>query len=460
MTKGPARLVVAGVQSGVGKTSVTLGLVRALARQGLRVQTYKVGPDYLDPTHLAQASGTPCYNLDGWMMGREYVQDLFVRTARDADLAVIEGVMGLFDGVSPESLDGSTAEIAAWLQAPVLLVADARGMSRSLAALVQGYAGFEPRVRLAGVIANHCGSERHVAGLRRALETAGMPPLLGAIERGAFPELPSRHLGLVTADPRNTDTTALTALADAVEASMCLDSVLTLSRAVVPLTAPPPRTCARSRLRIGVACDEAFHFYYQDCLDELSARACEVVRFSPLRDSELPTGLAALYFGGGYPEEHAAALAANVGMREAIRTFVAGDRAVYAECGGLMYLAESLQTLDGAIYPMAGVLPVGTRMLPRRKLLGYMEATVTDDCLLGVSGSTFRGHEYHYSELTGESPWTDDWSPAYLARRPGQPGARPEGFRRGNVLASYVHLPLGAHCAALEHFLTICGGLL
>lgn len=285
---GQPRLVIGGTHSGVGKTSVTLGLVRALARRGLRVQTYKVGPDYLDPTHLAQAAGRPCYNLDGWMMGREYVTGLFERTARHADVAVIEGVMGLFDGASPERLEGSTAEIAAWLQAPVLLVADARGMSRSLAALVQGYAGFEPRVRLAGVIANRCGSERHVAGLRRALEAAGAPPLLGAIARDAFPELPSRHLGLVTADPERADLTTLDALADTVEASVGLDALLALA---VGTDLMVPWDTIRERLQAVAAADLTVALYNPYSSKRQTQLAEAIALLRAVRSPNTPVGI-------------------------------------------------------------------------------------------------------------------------------------------------------------------------
>ncbi|MEJ2201861.1 MAG: cobyrinate a,c-diamide synthase, partial [Desulfuromonadaceae bacterium] len=211
------RLIIAGSSSGVGKTSLSLGLTAALCRQGRKVQTFKVGPDFLDPTWLSLASGRPCLNLDGWMCGERYVREQFAKATRDADIAIIEGVMGLFDGADPGHDQGSTAEIARWLDAPVLLVVNAHGMGRSLAALVKGYAEFEPDLRLAGVIANRCGSARHAGGLAEALATAGMPPLIGAVLRDSLPPLPSRHLGLVTADPQRLSAAALTTLADAVE---------------------------------------------------------------------------------------------------------------------------------------------------------------------------------------------------------------------------------------------------
>ncbi|MDD5304847.1 MAG: cobyrinate a,c-diamide synthase, partial [Elusimicrobia bacterium] len=280
------RLVIAGTQSGVGKTSLTLGLVAALARRGLRVQTFKVGPDYLDPTYLALASGRPCYNLDGWMMGLDYARQLFGRVGAEADVALIEGVMGLFDGADPAGLDGSTAEIALALDAPVALVANAHGAGRSFAATVHGFATFLPGLRLAGVIANRTGSERHAEWLRASLGGASLPPLLGAVQRGALPELPSRHLGLVTADATRLTRDLLNRLADAVEAAVCVDRVLEAARAASPLprAEKPANESARPTVRLGIARDEAFHFYYPDNLDALERAGCALVPFSPLRD--------------------------------------------------------------------------------------------------------------------------------------------------------------------------------
>ena len=443
------RIVIAGTQSGVGKTSLALGLVAALARRGLRVQTFKVGPDYLDPTYLALASGRPCYNLDGWMCGEVYVRQLFSRKAADADIAVIEGVMGLFDGADPAGLDGSTAEIARWLEAPVLLVANAHGAGRSFAATVHGFAGFEPGVRVAGVIANRTGSERHVGGLRASLSAASLPPLLGAVGRGALPELPSRHLGLVTADSSRVTHDILDRLADAVAAGVSLESVMELARSAPALcrVAVPEKT--PPGVRLGIARDAAFHFYYPDNLEALEQAGCELVPFSPLQDATLPQGLHGIYVGGGYPEEHAAALAANGGMLEAIRRFASGNRIVYAECGGLMYLSQGIETLDGARHPLLGLIPAWTRMCPRRKSLGYVEAELACDTLWGREGVRLRGHEFHYSELVGE-PVGCQRVYALHYRRSGHPA--PEGFQRGAMLASYAHLHFASRPAAVAHF--------
>ena len=300
------RLVIAGTGSGVGKTSLALGLARWLARQGLRVQTFKVGPDFLDPSYLALASGRTCYNLDGWMTSRDYVRGLFARTTADADLALIEGVMGMFDGASPQTLAGSTAEIAQWLGAPVLLVANAHGVARSLAATVKGFAQFEPGVHVAGVIANQGGSPRHRSWLAESLASAGTAPLLGMLPRGSLPTLPSRHLGLVAADQANFPAESLDRLADACGQHLDVPAIMELARAAENLEVQEPSSpgslpaaSVSRRVRLGIARDEAFHFYYADNLESLAGAGAEWAPFSPLADRRLPADLDGLYFGGG-----------------------------------------------------------------------------------------------------------------------------------------------------------------
>jgi cobyrinic acid a,c-diamide synthase len=441
------RIVMAGTQSGVGKTSLTLGLVTLLRRRGLRVQTFKVGPDYLDPTHLAVASGRACYNLDGWMMGRAHVLAQFARATRDADVAVIEGVMGLFDGASPNSIAGSTAQIATWLRAPVVLVVDTRGMARSVAALAQGFAEFDAGVRVAGVIANRCGSERHARWLAKSLRAASQPPLLGAVAAGTLPELRSRHLGLVTAGGRTRR--LCDQLADALAPVLPADAVLRAARSapLLPIKIPDGN-CAARRLRVGLADDAAFHFYYADNLEALARAGVEWVRFSPLRDRSLPEDLCGLYLGGGYPEEHAAALSANGAMLRAVRRF---SGLVYAECGGLMYLSQGVVARDGKRHRMAGVLPCWTRMRERRQALGYVAVTLTRDSFFGKRGETLRGHEFHYSELSG----TPGWPTAYAVRRRQTSAVTREGFQRGNALASYVHLHWASRPRAVRRFVKL-----
>jgi cobyrinic acid a,c-diamide synthase len=500
-------LVIAGTHSGSGKTSLTLALTRALTRRGLAVQTFKAGPDFLDPTYLALASGRPCYNLDGWMTGKKYVCRLFERAAADADCALIEGVMGLYDGADPATDEGSTAEIARWLDAPVLLVVNVHGMGRSVAALVKGFVDFEADLRFAGVMANHCGSERHAAWLADSIRAAGLPPLVGAIPRGAFPPLASRHLGLVTADERLLSEAVLHSLADALERHVSVETLFpdlparTMSIPIPPgaggrqeaaLNLPeenghfPPQQAALfpewsedntaashtlssaagkqgpkhqpTRLKIGVARDAAFHFYYQDLFDALVTAGCETVFFSPLSDRRLPEGISGLYFGGGYPEAHAEALAANGELLAAIRDYAASGKPLYAECGGLMYLSRGLLTEDGRFHSFLGILPSRTRMLAARKALGYVEVTLMADSLWGRCGDIFRGHEFHYSELIDDPAADPSWRTVYALRRRRSEVVEAEGFQKGRVLASYTHLTYAARPAAIEHFLNHCGG--
>jgi cobyrinic acid a,c-diamide synthase len=454
------RFVIAGAHSGAGKTSVALAVVAGLTRRGLRVQTFKVGPDFLDPGHLAAVSGRPCYNLDGWMCDRRYVAQLFRRVTADADVAVIEGVMGLFDGASMHDIQGSTAEIAAWLQAPVMLVVDTGGMAGSLAAVAAGFTGFEKDVHVAGVVANFCGSRRHGRGLARALAARPqLPPLVGAVPAGALPHLPSRHLGLVSADPagRLCAGTAA-ALADAAESCIDLDRICSLGSRVPSLRSLPARR-ARSLpmpCRLAVARDRAFHFYYQDLFDELAARGCDIIFFSPLEDRTVPDGSDGLYLGGGYPEEFAAQLSANTSMRQSIGELAASGRPLYAECGGLIYLSRSLTTLDGACHPMLGLLPADTRMLPKRKFLGYVQAKIESPSLWGLPGERLRGHEFHYSELTTDPGNEDGWQTVYRLNRRRKRERVLEGYQCGNILASYVHLHLAGHPAAMDRFLNQC----
>jgi len=465
------RIVIAGTQSGVGKTSLSLAIVAALKKRGLRVQTFKVGPDFLDPSYLTVASERPCYNLDGWMAGRDYVRRLFARTSKSADISLIEGVMGLFDSAGPESSEGSTAEIARWLDAPVLLVVDAHGIARSLAAVVKGYADFENDLNVAGVIANRCGSERHASLLASSLAAASLPPLVGGVTQDGLPILPSRHLGLVTADSGNLPASVLDGLADAIERYASVDDIIKIACSapsinVNSLIVPPlvgglegggGRETPPKRISIGVARDEAFHFYYQDLFDELEMRGCSLHFFSPLADSRIPGNLDALYIGGGYPEEYAEALTANRQMLSEIREFSSSGRPVYAECGGLMYLCRELETQGGETYPMVGLIPASTRMLDRLRSLGYVEVTLNADSLWGAKGATLRGHEFHYSELTANPTEDPSWNTVYALKGRRSHNVQGEGFQNGLVLASYVHLHLASRPEALKYFINHCG---
>ena len=447
-------VVVAGTGSGVGKTSLALGIVAALKRRGLEVQTFKVGPDYLDPTYLARASGRPCYNLDGWMTSRKYVEQLVFDKVRNADAAVVEGVMGLYDGANATDSAGSTAEIARWLDAPVLLVINAHGAARSVAATVHGFATFRDAPTFAGIVANHTGSARHAEGIRQALAGAGLPPLIGAFPRNGLPQLPSRHLGLTTADDKTLTAGILAELADACDRNMALDSILSLRWS--PHACESKTIGARDTVRVGVAVDDAFHFYYRDNMERLEQAGVAWVPFSPMHDRELPDGLDALWLGGGYPEEYAASLSGNETMLNSVRRYIHERHPVYAECGGLMYLAESVSDREGKTWKMAGLLPVKVRMLPRLKRLGYAAATLREACIWGQAGASLRGHEFHYSEIADNAE-PAGWRSIYdVTYRDGT--TKKEGLWNGRVLASYVHIHLGSSQTAADAFVAFLKG--
>jgi len=458
-------LVIAGVATGVGKTSITLGLLEALGRRGLRVQAFKVGPDFIDPGLHALATGHPSYNLDGWMCGREAVLASVARHARGADLAVVEGVMGCFDGIDGTGEEGSTAEIAKWLHAPVVLVVDAWTSARSAAAVVRGFEGFDPELSLAGVIVNRVGGEGHGRMVLDAIAATCRATPLGAIARDETLALPERHLGLVTAAEGVLDTAKLRRLGDAVDRSVDLDRLLLLAREVEAFAESgwgrPESEChserylaAPSRLvRIGVARDAAFQFYYAENLDLLREAGAELHFWSPLGDHELPD-VDGLYFGGGYPELHARRLAENAVIKKAVRRFTEAGRPVYAECGGLMYLAETLEDADGVAHPMVGVLPAAVRMRPRRMALGYTEVALTSDTPIGPAGAVARGHEFHYSTL---DPVPDDVERVYRIAGRGAT-ARAEGYRVGRTLMSYVHLHFASNPELPRAFVRACAG--
>src|ERR687884_134046 len=348
-------IAVAGTHSGVGKTTVTLGLLAALRRRGSVVQPFKVGPDFIDPLHHAQAAGRRSRNLDGWMLTPEANRACWSRATADADVAVVEGVMGLFDGSEGGSDRGSTAEMAKLLGIPVVLVIDASAMARSAAALIHGFVTFDPAVRVAGVVLNRVGGQGHTAMIREAV--ASSIPILGALPWVPDMALPERHLGLHL--PHEAHAGYVEHAADLIEANVDLDALVDTTRVERrPADALPEST--ETRARIAVARDEAFRFYYEDNLELLERAGAELVPFSPIREG-LPGDVDGVYIGGGYPELHAAALSDNDAAKSAIRTLAAAGAPVYGECGGLMYPAERMK-VGGDASPMCGVLPFGTRI--------------------------------------------------------------------------------------------------
>jgi cobyrinic acid a,c-diamide synthase len=443
------RLVLAAASSGSGKTTAAVALAAAFRRRGLSVAPFKCGPDYLDPTWHALAAGRPSQNLDGWMMGREASLATFARGSAGADVALVEGVMGLFDGASPRSEEGSTAELAKWLAAPVVAVVDASGMARTLAAVLHGLATFDPDLRLAGVLCNRVGSRSHLELLREAVAPL---PVFGGLPDVETLRFPERHLGLVTASQTLLSDEALARWSALAEEWIDLDALLATAQSVPPLPPIPPRPAAPERCRIGVAFDEAFHFYYDDNLARLEALGATLVRFSPIRDPA-PPDVDGLYLGGGYPELHARALSANRPMRDGLRAFAARGRPIYAECGGLMYLCRTIRTLDGWDHEQVGLLPGAAQVRDRLQALGYAEVETVAESCLGPAGLRLRGHQFRYSDLHG---MPDDGPRAYRVRRRrgGEPFA--EGFGGGALLASWVHVHWASCPEAAEGFVRSC----
>ncbi|MBT2408216.1 MULTISPECIES: cobyrinate a,c-diamide synthase [unclassified Streptomyces] len=443
------RLVIAAPSSGSGKTTVATGLMAAFAERGLAVSPHKAGPDYIDPGYHALATGRPGRNLDAFMCGPELVAPLFAHGAAGCDLAVVEGVMGLYDGAAGRGELASTAQVAKLLRAPVVLVVDASSQSRSVAALVHGFASFDPQVRLGGVILNKVGSDRHEVMLREALEEAGMP-VLGVLRRAPQVAAPSRHLGLVPVAERRTDAvSSVAALAEQVRAGCDLEALLALARSAPALACeawspeqallPRPAPAGGVRPVIAVAGGAAFTFSYAEHAELLTAAGAEVVTFDPLRDEALPTGTTGLVIGGGFPEVYAPELSANEPLRKAVAAFAAGGGPVAAECAGLLYLARSL---DGK--PMCGVLDADARM-SERLTLGYREAVAVSDSALSVAGTRLRGHEFHRTVIEPGAGAAPAWGFTH-------PERRVEGFVQQGVHASYLHTHWAAEPSVARRF--------
>jgi cobyrinic acid a,c-diamide synthase len=461
------RLVIAGTQSGVGKTTVTVGLIDALRRRGLTVQPFKVGPDYIDAGYHALAAGRPCRNLDTWMLPPERVRSLFARAASVADIAIIEGVMGLYDGSAYDEDCGSTAEVAKLLDARVVMVLDAGKLARSAGAVALGYQRFDEAVPLAAFIVNRAASATHGLGVAAAVERATGLPVLGWLPREKHLEIPERHLGLIpTAESDRWQQFSHDA-GQAVAKHVDLDRLLALSKKgsgsesdphhhrVDADTRESRRPCGRPV--IALARDEAFHFTYEDNLDLLREAGAEVVSFSPLRDKALPSRTAGVILSGGFPEVYADGLASNRAMHAELRAVHHRGLPIYAECGGLMYLTGAIQDCNGSTHRMVGLLP-GRCLMGSRLTLGYRLARSAGDSWFLGEGEDIRGHEFHYSTWHGRP---DHLPPAYvLLPRSGSGTARPEGARIGNLWASYVHVHFGAKPELAQRFVAACRGAL
>ena len=450
--QGPRCLMIAGSHSGVGKTTISLGLMAAFKKRGLKVQGFKVGPDFIDPGHHSRLLGTPSRNLDGWMLSKEYNLTTFCQSMCGKDLAIVEGVMGLFDGYDGRSEAGSTSQMAKWLNCPVILVVDASSMARSIAALVHGFQTFDPDLPVEGVIANRVGSQTHTRFLAEAMESFPNIAFLGGLPRIEEITIPERHLGLITSDEDPYPIDLFDKLAALMEEHLELDKLYELPICRVKSKNIPLPKVSQSGLRLGVARDEAFCFYYQDNLDLLARFGADICFFSPVRDSQLPPDLSGLYLGGGYPELFARELGENHSLKIEILAAAQGGMPIFAECGGFMYLTRSVE-VGQRDYPMVGLYPFRTRMLSHRKALGYREVVLKKDSLLGPKGLRARGHEFHYSELINGTVESADLY--QVSNRKGM-RAGPDGFMAYNTLAGYIHFHFGSNPEMAANFVESC----
>ena len=422
-------ILLAGTQSGCGKTTVSLGIMAALARRGMHVQPFKCGPDFIDPTLHRLVTGRVSRNLDVRMCGADYVRALFARHAPRDGISIIEGVMGLFDGGN-----GSAARLAILLGLPVILVVDVHAAAESAAAVIKGFETLDPGVQVAGVILNRVAGEGHRKMIAAAAEKYCRAEIIGGLPRDKTVTLPSRHLGLHMGTEVHLNQQRLIEM---MERNLDLDRLLEFSQQVAPQNAEPApqRPAPEHRVRLGVAWDDAFCFYYPDNLEMLEQAGAEIVLFSPLNDAALPDNLDGLYLGGGYPELHAPALSGNTSMRREILEFSRAGRPVYAECGGFMYLTRAIYDIKGREHTMVGVYPVVARMRKQLRRLGYRQVEMQRSTLLGTRGSLCYGHEFHYSEI--------DSMPADIGRGYILDTGQPEGYLVDNTLAGYVHLHWG-----------------
>ncbi|MDM8523532.1 cobyrinate a,c-diamide synthase [Desulfococcaceae bacterium HSG8] len=483
--------VIAGTNSGSGKTTISLGIMAWLQKQGYKVAPFKAGPDFIDPGHHTRITGTASRNLDGWMLSREYNLDIFRRYSAHADIAIVEGVMGLYDGYDGKSEAGSTAQMAKWLSLPVILIVNAKSMARSAAALIKGFVEFDPEVNFAGVVFNNLGSKNHLKYLEDATREYLSVPVLGGILRNDRITMPERHLGLVTDDEhmlKQEDTDLLSdMIGEGIDTKRLLKGVrsgkIKEKKNLVTNSPPflkgaggiflakkggcdknPPfkkggknlqvaELAEDSSLRIGIARDAAFCFYYQDNLDMLESEGAALVFFSPTDDKKLPENLSGIYFGGGYPEVFADRLSRNRTMRSQVRQASQSGMPIYGECGGFMYLCDQFIGEEGRVFPMTGCFPFSTRLLNRLRSLGYREVVLKENAIVGSEGMKARGHEFHYSEIADPVP---DIRKVYaISGRTGR-NTRKEGFCVNNTLGSYVHLHFGSNPGFCSAFVESC----
>ena len=451
------RLVIAGTASNVGKTILTAGLIAAFKSRGLTVQSFKVGPDYIDAAYLAHVSGRPCRNLDSWMLGEGALRQVLAQGVLGVDLALVEGMLGLFDGRGG-STNGSTADVARIIKAPVVLVIDVNDMTESAAAVALGFKSFAESPRIAGVLLNNVRSDSHRRRAEDAIWDIAKLPVLGALRAMPQLDIPQREHGLLPVTENKEWDRMIGVLSETIDRDVDLDLLLRIANKaelvpLVPKKVFQGKPDAGRTVRMAVAYDDAFNFYYPENLELLEEHGAQVVPFSPLEDDHLPQDAAGIYLGGGFPEVFVEPLARNRSMAESIQRAHRSGVPIYAECGGLMYLGRSLRTDSGATERMAGVIPVDVEMDGEIHRFGYRQLLTLEDSILSSRGQFYRGHEFHWSRITGHN---GDLKPTYQMQNADGDVIGYEGFVAPNLLASYVHLHFGQNPVLVDKFVQHC----
>ncbi|MCP3942995.1 MAG: cobyrinate a,c-diamide synthase [Desulfobacteraceae bacterium] len=463
--------VIAATGSGTGKTTVSLAILSYLCARGIKAAPFKVGPDFIDPGHHGKITGKTSFNLDSWMLTKAYNKQLFAEKSKGMDLAVVEGVMGLFDGYDAVSETGSTAQMAKWLGLPVLLIVSAKGKARSAAAIVKGFETFDPDLTLAGVIFSQTGSQRHYECLKDAVEQNCKTPCLGFMPKNEKIVMPERHLGLMTADELAISSEVLSILVSMVEKHIDMDALMK-KLPILELEKSPVKPLVEDKILppvkgespvIAVARDKAFCFYYQDNIEALKKAGAKIVNFSPLADDQLPRGIDGIYFGGGYPEVFAKNLSVRQDLLARIKALSLSGMPIYGECGGFMYLCSQVSSMDEKKpYNMAGCFDFSVQMSKKLRSLGYREITLTADTIIGKKGAVLRGHEFHYSSLKDEHLEKNSNSGDSIVKNVYSVTSRVgqdillKGFQKNQTLGSYLHVHFGSNPDCAQTFVENC----
>ncbi len=446
------RIIIAGTNSGVGKTTISIGIMLALKKRGIQVQPFKIGPDYIDPTYHTQATGKASYNLDSYLLSYDAVREIFATHSKVSDISVIEGVMGLYDGLKNTSI-GSTAEIAKVLDTPVILIVNARSLSRSAGAIALGYKNFDKNVKIKGIILNNIGRENHFFIIKDVIQKRTKIPVLGYLPKNKNLSLPERHLGLVPACEEKVKNILFNELGKLIEKNIDIDELIKISKEVPEISVNKNIFIIKKKLKkvkIAVAYDKAFNFYYQDNLNILKNLGAEIVMFSPLKDKNLPLDISRIYIGGGFPEIFAELLAKNHKIKESILEKHNLGIPIYAECGGLMYLMEKIKDFEKKEFQMVGIFKGSANMAEKMKIMGYVDIEVIKDNILSKKGDCVCAHVFHWSYLENLE---NNILYAYKIKKSGK--IFHDGLISKNTLASYSHLHFASNIEFAKNFIDV-----